>query len=86
MPDISKVKLPSGNTYDIKDAGAREMIASLQGGSYFLGVTTTELTDGGTTNPIAITGKVDPVTAGNGNMVVYGDKEFVWAGASATGH
>ena len=27
MPDISKVKLPSGNVYDIKDAYARELIA-----------------------------------------------------------
>lgn len=27
MADISKVKLPSGNTYDIKDAVARQMIA-----------------------------------------------------------
>lgn len=27
MPDISKIKLPSGNTYDIKDAVAREMIS-----------------------------------------------------------
>ena len=28
MPDISKIKLPSGNVYDIKDATAREMISS----------------------------------------------------------
>ena len=27
MPDISKITLPSGNTYDIKDATAREMIS-----------------------------------------------------------
>lgn len=27
MPDISKITLPSGNTYDIKDATARQMIA-----------------------------------------------------------
>ena len=27
MPDISKLKLPSGNTYDIKDAVARQAIA-----------------------------------------------------------
>jgi hypothetical protein len=27
MPDISKIKLPSGNVYDIKDATAREMIS-----------------------------------------------------------
>ena len=28
MPDISKITLPSGNTYDIKDAYARQMIAN----------------------------------------------------------
>ena len=27
MPDISKITLPSGNTYDIKDATARQMIS-----------------------------------------------------------
>lgn len=33
MPEISKIKLPSGNVYDIKDAVAREMI---QGGVSFI--------------------------------------------------
>lgn len=27
MADISKIKMPSGNTYDIKDAVARQAIA-----------------------------------------------------------
>ena len=27
MPDISKVQLPSGGIYDIKDSTAREMIS-----------------------------------------------------------
>lgn len=31
MADISKIKLPSGNTYDIKDAGARQLISELTG-------------------------------------------------------
>lgn len=35
MPDISKLRLPSGHTYDIKDAVAREMIAG--GVSYTIG-------------------------------------------------
>ena len=35
MPDISKIKLPSGNTYDIKDAVAREMISG--GVSFIIG-------------------------------------------------
>ena len=29
MADISKITLPSGNTYEIKDAVAREMISGL---------------------------------------------------------
>lgn len=83
MAEISKIKLPSGNTYDLKDATARAAIAALEGGSYFLGVTTTALTDGSTTNPISIGGT--NVTAKNGNMVIYGNKEFVWyAPASGT--
>lgn len=41
MPDISKIKLPSGNVYDIVDAGARELIEALSGSTAFLGVTTT---------------------------------------------
>ena len=32
MPDISKIKLPSGNEYDIKDAVARAMISG--GGNF----------------------------------------------------
>lgn len=78
MPDISKITLPSGNTYDIKDAVARDAIAALEGGSYFLGVTTTALTDQATTNPITVGGQ--SVTAKNGNIVVYDSAEFVFNG------
>lgn len=80
MPDISKITLPSGNTYDIKDAGARDLIASLQGGVYFLGKTTTALSDGATTNPIQIDGHTGTTTAVNGNIVVYGNAEFIFNG------
>lgn len=78
MADISSITLPSGNTYNLKDATARSAIAALQGGSYFLGVTSTALTDGATTNPITIDG--NSVTAVNGNMVVSSDgkKEYVF--------
>lgn len=76
MADISSITLPSGNSYNLKDATARAAIAALEGGSYFLGVTTTALTDGATTNPITVDG--DSVTAVNGNMVIYGNKEYVF--------
>lgn len=78
MANISKVKLPSGNTYDIVDAGARELISQLQASTDFLGITTTALTDQATTNPITVDSK--SVTAVNGNIVVYGNKEFVFNG------
>ena len=89
MADISKITLPSGNSYDLKDATAREAIAALQGGSYFLGVTTSNISDGSTTNPVTIqvtSSTTESKTAVNGNMVIKGNKEFVWYGASNTGH
>lgn len=79
MPDISKITLPSGNTYDIKDAGARELIAQLQGGQYFLGLTTSAITNGSTTKPVVIGG--EDVNQEKGNIVVYGNAEFIWDGA-----
>ena len=78
MAEISKITLPSGNTYDIKDAVARELIAALEGSTAFLGRTTTALTDNATTNPISVDGS--SVTATNGNIVVYGDAEFIFDG------
>jgi hypothetical protein len=44
----------------------------------FLGTTTTALTDGSTTNPIKIDGK--DVTANKGDVVLSGNKEFVFDG------
>ena len=80
MADISKITLPSGNTYDIKDATARESIKNLTGYTKFLGVTTTELTDGATTNPITVNS--ESVTATSGAIATYGSKEFIWNGTA----
>lgn len=77
MPDISKITLPSGQTYDIKDAVARE---TLGGAIKIKGTTTTALTDGATTNPIQIGGK--SYTAVANDAVFYGDKEFVFDGTN----
>lgn len=44
------------------------------------GVTTTELTDGATTNPITIDG--ESYTAVTGDMVAYGAEEFVFNGTA----
>lgn len=78
MADISKITLPSGNTYNIKDAGARELIAALQGGQYFLGLTTSNVSDGATTKPVVIDG--ENVTQQKGNIVVKDNAEFIWDG------
>ena len=81
MPDISKITLPSGVTYDIKDATARAAIA---GGTAFLGITTTALTDGATTASITIDG--ESVSAVNGGIAVYQNKEFIYASADEKWH
>lgn len=78
MSDVSKLTV-NGITYDLKDAAARDAIAALQGGMKYLGVTTTALTNGATTNPITIGG--ESVTVSSGNVVIYEQKEFVWDGA-----
>lgn len=82
MADISKITLPSGSTYDIKDAQAREDIAALQsiaaGGVQLVGKTTTAITDGSTTSTIVVNSANH--TATKGDLVFYGNKEFVWDG------
>lgn len=78
MANISQIKLPDGTTYDIKDSNARDRIAALEAFTTYLGVTTTALTDGATTNPVTINGA--SVTAKSGNIVLYGNKEFIFDG------
>ena len=71
MAEISKITLPSGSTYDIKDETARNLISELTSSTSYLGVTTTAITDGATTSPITIGDK--SVTPKSGNIVGYGD-------------
>lgn len=70
-PLLSQIVLPidvSGTitnvTYDIKDAAARQMIADLGHALYWMGVTTTTITDGSTVNPIQINGESKTATIG----------------------
>ena len=86
MPDtnnylISQITLPSGNTYQIKDAWARDQISALTGGSavVFVGVSTTPLTDGGTERP---TIEGSQVTATTGQIYFYGTQEFIYGNDS----
>lgn len=71
MPEISQITMPSGTTYDLKDAQARRAKG-------WIGITTTALTDGATTNPITIDG--ESVTASSGNIASYNNKEFIFNG------
>ena len=81
MADISKITLPSGTTYNIKDAEARSQIAALTGGDavVFVGVSTTALTDGGSETP---TVGGDELTPATGQLFFYGTQQFIWGGDS----
>ena len=82
MADISKITLPTGTTYNLKDQQARDDISAIQaaiaGGVTFMGQTTTALTDGSTATTITINSA--SVTAVKGYLVVYNNKEFVFDG------
>lgn len=88
MADISEITLPSGVTYDIKDATARSEISILKGSGtgamHYAGVTTTALEDGSSTSPIKIN-EVD-YTPSNGDVVIYGQLEFVWSTSDKKWH
>ena len=84
---LSKLTIPVnvGGTiqnveYTIKDAEARQLIEDIGHALYWIGVTTTALTDGDTTNPITVGG--ESVTAKLGGMASYSGSEFVWNGSA----
>lgn len=81
MSTISRIKLPSGDIYDIKDAVAREIAG---GGIHFRGVTTTPLADESTVSSYVINGST--LTAENGDFVLYGKKEFVFSSTDNKWH
>ena len=78
---ISQFTMPDGNIVELKDKVARQAIS---GGTRFLGVTTTVLIDGSTTQVITI--DTESFEAMNGDIVVYGNKEFIWADSDAKWH
>lgn len=88
MADLSKIKLPSGTSYNLKDATARADIetlkGSINGGVHYLGVTTTALSDGALTNPITI--DTQQVTAKSGDLVIYQKKEFIFSDTDSQWH
>lgn len=95
MPNsvISVITIPvnvDGNitnvSYDIKDAYARERLAELSSAFYWIGVTTTELSDGDTTHT-TITVNGETVTPNVGGVAQYTNAsghaiEYVWNGSA----
>ena len=79
---ISKIA-KGQDTLWIKDAEARQEISDIKtaitGAMHYAGVTTTEISDGSTTGTITIDG--ESYTAKNGDVVIYGELEFVWNGS-----
>ena len=79
---LSKLTI-NGNSYDLKDAEARQDIvdikSSITGAMHWAGYTTTALADGATTNPIVIDS--ENYTAKAGDVVAYnnGTKEMEYA-------
>ena len=83
MAFLKTITLPSGSLYHIYDIDAHNKIASLEEAissvMKWIGITTTQLTDGSSTNPITIDGKA--VTATSGNVCAYGEAEFIYNGS-----
>lgn len=64
MPAFSELQVEIGGqvvTLEVKDTAAREAITQIGDALYWIGVTSTELTDGSTTNPIVVPDKYVPV-------------------------
>jgi len=80
----TSLKNPSALTFGSKTydgSSAQEITAAdlgLSSAMLYLGKTTTEISDGSTTNPVTVNSK--SVTATSGNVVAYGAKEFIWNG------
>ena len=88
MADISEITLPSGATYDIKDATARNDISILKGSAtgamHYIGVTKTPLSNGASTSPIKINNA--DYTPLNGDVVMYSSLELVWSTSDSRWH
>lgn len=79
MADISKITLPSGTTYDFKDAAARSQIEAMSSSKIYIGESQTPISDGATIAQISVlyekeTSTVTPVA---GQFVTYGAAEYV---------
>lgn len=81
MSEISKITLPNGTSYDLKDAKARESIetikSNISSGIHYRGVSTTALEDGSNVTHLELDGYGD-YTPQSGDLVIYEDKEFIF--------
>ena len=77
LPMLFTITLPSGTTYQIVDQGARDLIKELMNFREWLGITTSNIEDGSTINPIVIEG--ESVTAVAGDVVSRSsdNKDFI---------
>ena len=78
MAELWKITLPSGNTYELKDKYARDLIAQLLNFNHYLGVTTTALVEDDTTNPITISGESVTATAGDVVTLSSDNSEMIY--------
>ena len=76
-PELATVTLPSGTTYQLIDEELRALVDTLTSATVYLGTTTTAINDGSTTNTIVI--GEETITAKAGNIVNYGNSEFIWS-------
>lgn len=86
MPDsrsyISQITLPSGSTYYLKDEEARDRLDELASALYWVGVTTSNISEGDTTNPITVNGESVTVKAGGVTQKNNTDEEYCWNGSA----
>lgn len=90
MPEpnyMSQITLPvesngaiTNVTFEIKDAVARQLLSNLGDAVHWKGVTTSAITDGGTTSPVVINS--ENFTPSAGDMVQYSGEEFIWNGTA----
>lgn len=70
----------SGSGAEYRITSLESAVAALSNATHWLGITTTALTDGATTNPITINDS--SVTAVNGDIVQYNNNEFIFNGTA----
>ena len=78
LPSGTKAATPTADTEVANKKYVDDSVADLTGAMHFKGISTTEITDGGTESA-TIDGET--LTPAAGDVVIYGNKEFVWSGS-----